>query len=237
MGLINKLTGKFVRVPEGHERFSGTYHGGKATYYYINQNDEQIFDGDFSYKSSHRVEYGTSNYEIKGTYVNNRKHGKWVYKHTTSNLNTKLTVNYENGHYMGLFIYDETSINLTGDAVKTYLEMTLQRRWPEGVIRGYLEGRFFSGGVDDRGLPHGEWVLSPEDNDDYEAIETEIWDHGTFVKATKRKNADSGEKETRPRLREMINSILDNDCQRMFNMVRRGTMDEFLHIGRVVPSK
>ena len=237
MGLFNKLTNRLNRVPEGHERFSGAYHGGHATYFYISEGDEQLFDGAFVYRSSHRIEYGSSKYEIKGTYVRNRKQGRWVYKHTTRELNATLEVNYENGHYQGLMVYDETGSNMSGDAVKTHLEMKLQRRWPEGIIRGYLEGRFFSGGVDDRGLPHGEWILRPEDEGDQEAIETELWDHGTLVKAVKRKNADASEKESRPRLRELINGILDNECQRMFNMVRRGTMDDFLHIGRIVPSK
>jgi hypothetical protein len=234
MHIFESLKILFSRIPEGHKRFRGRYHGGWANYIYVPDGDKRIFDGPFSYYESHRQEQGHSRYRIKGFYEQDRKTGLWIYKHKAPTQETTLTLNYDHGHYSGRLVFDDNRFGLNEVVTSTHFEFDLDRRHPQGEITCFVDGSYLHGAFDDHGLPHGEWQLAPMEKDDVQKVEREEWSHGHFLGATTQRNEKASVTEGRKRLREMINMYLDNDCARMLQMAGRGDMDEVIHIGRVI---
>jgi hypothetical protein len=214
------------KVPEGYTRFKGEYHSGEADYLYREEHGHRIFHGPFSY-----VQKGNSDYIIKGEYVDNLKQGQWKFTRKNYERNSDFMVTFKDGRMTGPFVYKGTVTNIVANKIPFEIAMNLRDGLIVGDIVGLLDGRPFRGYCNEQGMADGKWTLESYNNDDH--MECEEWDNGVFIREYERSTKTNSVKKMSTRLRAKLNDLLDNECNRLLQIVPRGTNGGlFLHVMR-----
>ena len=129
--LIRKVT---MRVPEGHEFYSGKFFGGHSEFLYILMDGKKIMDGEFKYEQK----LGGGMYrKASGTYENDKKTGTWYFARRGSNSIMQLMAEFNQGVLNGNFDYscEEATI---GGTMRSDLRLSIAN----GKINANIEGSF-----------------------------------------------------------------------------------------------
>lgn len=221
MNIWNLFAKSPKNLPEGHEIFSGVYHGGDAKYVFIPSEDGNIFDGEFSfYLKVARGEYRKAD----GFFVMNKKEGDWTFDVKTNASQMKLNTHFSNGYIDGHLEYSFEELTMNGVAL-TCFSTTIVDGMVKGEIVGAFDGGKFRGFCDEDGYPEGEWT-----HESKEYVKKEKWDHGTLLESYEINLEFKRKSPYKTRFRERINYILDADCQRLTTIVGRGTENKLIHI-------
>lgn len=173
--------------------YSGSYDGGKATYsYYEDEDENRIYHGPFQ-----EVRNGNT---TKGTYNEGKKNGVWTYnKPNTFFGKYNLSVTYDNDILDGPLVWSYTK----GKQPYCMIKLTMKN----GKVVGY-EGLVYprgdtwekinlKGGFTDDGYPDGVWeyIYSPHSlfgGGGDKHSKREVWKNGVLVKG-RDKNLATGE--------------------------------------------
>ena len=226
---IKRLWNKWTHdVPEGHEYFSGNYHGGDASYTYVEQDGERLFDGPFKfYRQLDQDMYD----KASGHFTMNRKTGDWQFAHRGFRHDLRLDVQFSNGHIDGelslVDVEDKVSFSLVNA-----IEMTVNEDKVKGELSGLInEGDFF-GFCDENGFADGQWTLTFKKGKKTTTMATELWEHGVCVKAYEEDYHLHKKNDIAPFMRERLNMILSEDLPKLLKIVKRGTSWAPVHIKR-----
>lgn len=93
--------------------YNGSFESGTASYqYYENENYERIYNGSFSYKE-------TSGKSMTGNYVENQKHGNWIFKdEINASWRYLIKGNFKNGKKQGKWTYTGTHLKSNKEYLK-----------------------------------------------------------------------------------------------------------------------
>ena len=115
--------------------YNGPYHGGQATYSYIEQEDgSRIYQGDFSWKQT----INDRNITAKGKFVDGKRDGLWIFtvaqtKSKSLPANETLRVVYVNGRHSGEYSY-KASAKYTGQGASSAFVRSNLVKAPEGMV-------------------------------------------------------------------------------------------------------
>lgn len=226
-GIKSIFQGLFRQAPEGHKYFSGSWHGGKAKFYYIPDGESKVLSGNFEYVSR----FGGSRYiRAKGHFVNDLKDGDWTFESRGNSTLMTLDTQFSRGVISGSVEYyrEEAAI---GFVRQWGLSFRVSDGRVVGSISGQIDGGEISGACDDEGYPHGEWSLRPGDGDGM--VSKEIWDHGTLVETYEEHPRKGTKKPKDVGVRRRVNFALVSDCAKLLSIVGHGSSGRPLYI----PSK
>lgn len=114
--------------------YNGPFHGGQATYTYIEQEDgSRVYQGDFSWKQT----INERDITAKGKFANGKRDGLWVFTATqTKNkslpANETLRVDYVNGKHSGEYSYKASENYSEKGATGNYIKSEITSA-PEGM--------------------------------------------------------------------------------------------------------
>ena len=150
--------------------YNGNYEGatthGQARYeYYENDNYERIFDGSFKYNAT-TPDYGL-NLTITGNYKKNKKHGKWIYKLTSTkqssseikNFTSKLTGEYNKGDLKGIWTFKRTKAFNTVKKDFSKCNFVDNKFNGEFIYRNEAIGVKINGNFNNNGFFDGIWKV------------------------------------------------------------------------------
>lgn len=227
---MNVLTRFFsnllAHVPEGHMYYCGSYHDGEARYTYLPSDKGHVFDGDFSFDQ--RLGRGAYR-RAQGQFVENLKQGKWLFTRKGQTRSMKLEVDFVDGRLDGDLTYT-CKTETVGGIVFTGLGLTLSDGKVKGEITGLINGGDFKGYCDDHGKADGTWTLITDTDDGSEIVRTEVWEHGVLIETYEEDRKGTVKTNTSSKALHHINFILEEDCNKLLSIVRRGTVSKLATI-------
>ncbi|MBQ8657300.1 MAG: hypothetical protein IJ527_09670 [Prevotella sp.] len=228
-GFFSRLFGRDNSSQDGMKQYSGPYHNGKGTFQFTETAEgERVFEGPFKYKGI----LGNRDVQARGQYVNNRKEGKWVYQMSSPEYKKTITADYVGGQISGIMEYERHD-SAFYNGMRTVLRVTVS----DGKVCGAISGNFgeavLQGTSDEESRADGRWQMKLEDKENGNREDIEVWEHGTLKETYALDGYERSKRKTYPRLRGLVNDILDNDLRKMINIVGRGEQTPALHVNQV----
>lgn len=214
MNLTRLITEITNRVPDGHARYNGPYHGGEANYVYIPDDRNHIFDGSFDYI----LKLGE---KAKGQYKDDRKTGDWEFRHRGHTTQKLLHAQYEGGRLEGKLEYFSQEKRFA-NVYEVHLSLTMHNDQVVGDVYGTFSDGELVAQCNNDSYPDGQWMFRYDKRVQADTMSVELWENGHIVDfytewKDKRKPVDPT-----CNLLNRLNSILLNVIHQLLAIVRRG---------------
>jgi len=227
---LPRLLKRFIKqIPDGHEFFSGIYHGGDAEYVYIPSDDGHVFDGEFSFY----LNLGGGRYrKAQGNFAMNKKVGDWTFVSRGSDTQKQIFAQFNDGYIEGNLRFRGEELAIGGSILKEF-SLNVKDGMVVGEITGIFDGGEFIGFCDNQGYADGQWTLTTiEEEAESEYVKVEVWNHGLLEESYEKNKRREKKRECTPHFREKINYLLEEECKKLMGIVGRGTANPLIHINR-----
>lgn len=226
---ISEQIGELIRhpfnnkIPNGSKHYAGPYQDGKVHYYYEENDDSRIYEGNFYYLGKYYYPpYGKTVDYVRGTFLHNSKHGRWKFHHKRRGANKLLYVDYQEGRQNGIYKF-KSSGKYKSNSQDTYLCIEMRNGYPCGKISGNFSGEILTGQCDSDGFPDGTWTIDLSKTS-LCSIDYEIWDHGTLTEAYS-KDLTTGKKTVKKSsIITFIKSFICYECLPLERLIPKGSI-------------
>lgn len=223
---LDSLMFRFRRASSGRYRYSGSYLDGRASYYYDTDSTGcRVYEGPFRYtKEVYDYSVGKTLYEVKGSFCNNKRNGRWSFSRKNQHGKRILYIDYVNGMQSGCYVYksDECSNGMLHNSGAAYLSLSMRNGKPVGDVSGCFGKCILTAVFDDAGLPDGKWIMDMSASGACR-IDHEIWNHGTLVDAYSVDISTGDRLVPSERIEPFVRSFVYGYCAPLEGLLEKGT--------------
>lgn len=208
----------------GSQHYSGSYHGGKARFYFDQRDGRRVYHGLFAFKTRYyKHPIGKIKSTARGVFVDGARDGRWEFTRVDRDTNQKLVVNYSLGKHEGDYFYRSEPQSKFSKRYSSFVSLSVTMRGgrPFGVIEWCSDNETLSGSYDEEGKPHGRWKLESPPGRAKET-EHEVWEHGLLVEKYCYDHTQKIRIESRTRLFDFIRSFVYGECMPLETLTDKG---------------